>query len=219
MTTLENDLQLLELYLDGELSQSESILLAARLSTDAPLSTELAKLQRERTVRASAMAMLEPSDMAAQQLLWRVRGAMASQQQTATEPSQRSWSPWRIASTGSAAAACLMLGFLFGRIGQRNTAVDNPAITPVAQPAGIASSQTPAGPLKTPNGFVAVGSTPKISVPITNEYGQVVAWQTFDNPEQAKNFTEDLHKAQVNSNAPVTSGQTKLAAHDEQVPF
>ena len=58
--------------------------------------------------------------------------------------------------------------------------------------------------------FHPVGMAPRISVPITDEYGHVVAFQTFDNPEQAKNFTEDLHHARSGTAQPVKSPQPTL---------
>jgi anti-sigma factor RsiW len=212
MTTIDADLELLEQYLDGAVEGSELLQLRDRLSQDAELSDAFKELQAQRTIRQAVWKSMEPDNNAAQQLVWRVRGAVLNQpkHRSSFMPSQ-----WRLASFGSAAAACMVLGFFFGRMGHGG-AISGPATvtehgTPVAEVKPISGSSI------AQSGFVPVGTLPKISVPVTNEYGQVVAWQTFDNPEQAKNFTEDLHRAHSDSNAPATAGQIKTVG--EQVPF
>jgi anti-sigma factor RsiW len=211
-----SDLELLEEYLDGALDAAAVVELRDRLGRDAELSAALAELQSQRAIRQAVYLAMEPTELAAQQLSWRVRGAMLDQQQNSAVSSRSQWSQWRMARIGSAAAACLVLGFFFGRLGHRAA----PAVSPSANPAGIASSDSH-GTLAAdnhPGQFVPVAAAPRISVPITNEYGQVVAWQTFDNSEQAKNFTEDLHKAHGDSAPPVNSAQPKLV-DSPQVPF
>jgi len=189
MTILENDLELLEEYLDGGLEKSAQLKLSDRLATDKQLSDALAVLRSQRALRQAAFASMEPTDLSTQQLMWRVRGAMLDQKRSNAVPMPSRWSQWRIASISSAAAACIILGFFFGRLGH--------------------AGNTPISPSNT--------AEAKISVPITNEYGQVVAWQTFDDANQAKSFTEDYHRTHVQPQRPIGSGQPTLV--DQQVPF
>jgi anti-sigma factor RsiW len=219
MTTTDTDLELLEEYLDGNVEGSALMQLRDRLNRHAELSEALNDLQAQRAMRQAVWQAIEPDTAAAQQLVWRVRGAMLHQPK---RQSLFSISQWQLARVGSAAAACMVLGFLVGRLGHRGDVsplVSAPGFvsTDLKSPAGNSIAQN-GSPSSSTAGFVPVGTTPKISVPITNEYGQVVAWQTFDNPEQAKNFTEDLHRAHGDSSAPATSGQIKTVG-SEQVPF
>jgi hypothetical protein len=50
---------------------------------------------------------------------------------------------------------------------------------------------------------------------VTDESGQVVAWQPFGNPNDAKDFTEDLHRAR----APVGVSPDVRLASEEKVKF
>jgi hypothetical protein len=200
MMNLENDLELLEEYLDGALEKSQEAKLRDRLAADKQLSSTLAALQSQRALRQAAFATMEPTEVSAQQLVWRVRGAMLNQQRAAVVQPNRQWNQWRIASIGSTAAACMVLGFFFGRLGHTGNTVMPPSNT-------------------TPMTMIADRATPKISVPITNEYGQVVAWQTFDNADQAKSFTEDFHRTHGQTQQPAGVGQTRLVDQQVQMPF
>jgi anti-sigma factor RsiW len=223
MTILENDIELLEEYLDGTLDAAAQTMLRTRLAADQQLADALAQLQSQRAIRQAAFKAMEPDDATVQRLMWRVRGATLDQQRTAALQPRRHFSflgnQWRIASMGSAAAACMFLGFTFGRLGHSNTAAPNGSGVGTS----VVSTDT-RGPtiaqVKNPDDqssqFTAVGTAPRISVPITNEYGQVVAWQTFDNPEQAKNFTEELHSTRNASQPPVNSSQPKLVDSPQQ---
>jgi hypothetical protein len=202
MMNVENDLEMLEEYLDGAMEKSQEAKLRDRLAGDSELAETLAELQAQRDLRRAAFAAMEPSEVSTQQLIWQVRGAMLDQQRAnVVQPSPQSsqWrNPWRIANISSAAAACMVFGFFMGRLGHNGN-----------------SSVIPAN--ATPMTNVAENTGPKISVPITNEYGQVVAWQTFNNADQAKNFTEDFHRTHSQSQPAANLGQTRLV--DQQVPF
>jgi anti-sigma factor RsiW len=79
MSVSDEELELLDRYLDGDLGEAEAVGLEARLHADAELSAELAKLREYRGLRAEAFAALEPSDVESQQLNWFVRGALHQQ--------------------------------------------------------------------------------------------------------------------------------------------
>jgi anti-sigma factor RsiW len=212
MMVSDLDLELLEEHLDGALDAAASTALARRLATDAPLAAALEKLKSHRAVRSAVWQSMEPNAVAADRLLWRVKGAIAAQQKGAdvfTAPAAlSSWSSWRITQFASAAAACMVLGFLVGRVGQSGSLTHPKANTDINAGNVAINSNPPANA-----GFTQTGKTPQVLVPISNEYGQVT-WQPFDNAEQAKSFEEDLHKAQGGSMNPAMNVAPKLASQE-----
>jgi hypothetical protein len=129
-------------------------------------------------------------------LTWRVQGAMAATKQ---QP-RRVWSQWQIGRIGSAAAACLVIGFFIGSAGRHGQMI---APTPDVNLPSVAVNTSNTTPASSAAGLL---------VPVTDESGQVVAWQPFDSASQAKAFTEDLHRARVpaSGNAP----DVRLASQD-----
>jgi hypothetical protein len=225
MAVSETDLEILEQYLDGCIKGDDAQMLGRRLATETAFSAALQEVRAQRMVRQALWNSLDPDQTAADRLSWRIRGAVLDQEQNAAR--QRwSWSPWRIASIGSSAAACVVLGFLIGRIGRSGTG------TPVEQPTALVSARVSGeglGGTNSPgdasltslqqpsssNPFHRTNGVPQVMVPITNEYGQVVAWQRFDDADQAKNFEEDLHRTHVQPTGPATAGQPRLASQTE----
>ena len=217
MAIVESDLELLEESLDGGLDAGASAALNVRLASDKDLAAQLVMLKSQRAIRQAALTSMEPDAASAERLIWRVRGAMHDQKSKPAQP-VRVWNSWNFASFGSAAAACLMVGFLFGRVGHSGIATTqehNPGIASNGGGSSLVDVKNDAS--SSPSQFVSMGHLPQISVPVTNEYGQVVAWQNFDNPEQAKSFTEDLHRSR--SAVPTNSGQVKVVDHEQEVPF
>jgi len=208
---LEQDLEQLEQYLDGALDSAAISQLHTRLTADSALASALAELKTQRAVRLAVWQTIDPDSASADRLVWRIKGAMLNQERTVAVKPSKTWNSWRISSVGSAAAACVILGFMFGRAGH------NPAPTPVTTGTPVVGDSTgsqlvqyPAS-VQSPNSAQLVANNkPKLSVPITDEYGRVVAWQTFDNPEDAKNFTEDLHKTRTQQNSSAVTAQPRL---------
>ena len=201
---IDADLDRLEAHLDGALDPAETAALLFRLSTDADLTASLDGLRAERADRAAVWASLEPDDRTVEQLCWRVRGAVAAELSPPAVPRPQWWSftpdPFRVARFSSAAAACLMLGFFGGRLGR------GPAPTP-----SVASSLDPVA-LTQPTPGSAVADGPVV-VPITDEYGRVVASQPFPNAAQARGFLDDLHRArEAPSTATGGDGQVRTAS-------
>jgi hypothetical protein len=223
MLNVETDFEQLEQYLDGVLDGAGLVELQSRLTTDADLSAVLTELKSQRAVRAAVWQSMEGDADSASRLMWRVRGAILQQQkQTAVAQPTRIWSRWRIASVGSAAAACLLVGFFFGRIGgDHNSTATLPSATPAIAklnpPAPFEDEVHPAVD-PAPRETVVLNSATPTMVPITNEYGKVVAYQKFDTPDEARHFAEDLHRARPDNSAPAAPGPSKLAT-EEQVPF
>lgn len=208
MSMLERDLEELEQYLDNGLEPAAVAHLEKRVASETELAAALVELRAQRAVRSAVWQSMEPDTAASERMVWRVRGAMLDRQRSAAVEARNRLNPWRVASFSSAAAACLLFGFTFGRVIHPNVAAPNTAASTAGQ-AAIASGNGASSNL--------VEYKPgDRSVPITNDHGDVVAWQTFDSPEQAKSFYEDLHRAHT---APPVSGNIRTVDQEQPVPF
>lgn len=183
MSVSEQDLELLETWLDGALEPAEASAVAARVAGEPALGLMVEELRQQRSLRAVVWQSMEPDQLSADRVAWQIRGAMADR----SVPRSAGFSPFRLARWGSVAAACVVLGFVAGRSGQ-------PVVMPTAVDSKQPAMQVAAAPDHT-------GQQP-IVVPVTNEYGQVVAWQKFQNSDDARNFTEDLNRAHGNAQTP-----------------
>lgn len=119
----ENDLQMLEIWLDGELPPAEAQDLQARLAGDAPLAAGVAELRQQRELLAGIYAAMEPDEAAIDRVNRRIR----------TSLEQRRRFAWRmhIVRTAGAIAACAAIGFGVGWIGRGGM---NMSATPAAAP-------------------------------------------------------------------------------------
>jgi anti-sigma factor RsiW len=195
MTITEPDLELLEAYLDGEVSGADADALQHRLRAEPELSAAMDDLRSQRAVRQSVWQALEPDQTTADQLAWRIRGAIETQRQM---PARRKWDTWQFARFGSAAAACIVLGFFVGWVGRGHRANVSTVVSPTHNDATDSVAQVQ-------------------MVPVTNEYGQVVAWQPFKDPNDAKAFVEDLHRANtVAPSAAPPDDKVKLISSEEK---
>lgn len=168
----ENDLQLLEEYLDGELSAEESDRLQIRIKAESELAVALDQMRQQRSLRRQAWQGMEPTAVQVDQLLDRVRS---------TARRRELWHrPLRALRFVSAAAACLVLGLIIGRYGKSPA----PVLSPVTDSA-VVRVQNPGT------------SNPRFyDVQLTDSKGQVVAVQRFNTAEEAREFTEDLRRLQ-----------------------
>jgi anti-sigma factor RsiW len=205
MPILANDLESLETYLDGALSDGEAEALRQRLSTDADLSAALKELRLQRATRQAVWASLEPDPATAERFNWRIRGAIADQERACES------NPWRFGRIGSVAAACIVFGFFAGWMGRGNPAAGPNATVP---PSGSGETPVAIDQRTTSTPTVNPSGTP-ILVPVTNEYGQVVAWQQFPNAGVAKDFTEDLHRANHVPSAAPSDDRVKLLSDEK----
>ncbi len=200
MAVSENDLELLETWLDEALSPREADVLRQRVAVEPELSAALAELRSQRSLRASVWAALEPTDTAAQQMNWRIRGALAERQTRRA----LSFGSWAIARIGSVAAACVMLGFFAGWMGHGG----NQGMAPIASqntgPAVAVNQPSDAPPPGTP-----------LYVPVRNAYGQVVSFERFQNTDQAKNFMDNLDQAHGNAVIDQPDDNIKLVSQEK----
>lgn len=177
MSVPETDLELLETWLDGELSPSEAEALSRRLEGEPGLRGALEALRGERALRAAVWSTCEPSELSVERLMGRVDRKI-----TAWE--RRSDWVFRI-RVASAAAACILVGWIGRGIFQPGV---GPAPAPVPGATLVAENTGGPGP--------SVGGA-RVEVPFVDEYGRVVAVQHLP-AEKAKEFYEDLRRWQQN---------------------
>jgi anti-sigma factor RsiW len=172
MSLTENDLELLETYLDGELPTDAAAALTQKLSLSPELAGGLELLRAERAARAQAWRSFEPGALELDRLAERLERAIGQQ------PLHPVWN--RVLSIGrvvTAAAACIVMGIAIGRIGSARDAVLAPGTMggQVAGPSG-AAPQVPA------------------DVILTDDTGRIFV-QRFPSAQAARQFVEDLHRA------------------------
>jgi hypothetical protein len=189
--TGEHDLEQLEALLDGELSVDDEHALRERIAAEPALAEALDRLRAQRDLRALVWRAAEPSEARAATLVSSVRGAIRRDQL---------WDRrLRALRYVSGLAACVALGFLMGRFlpygatsaNQGNGIVFETGRGPVQEVVDTRSAQ----PQPRTSGF---------RVLLTDNYGRVIAEQRFDTFNEARDFTEDLRRAQNRYNAPAT---------------
>ena len=172
----EQDVESLDEYLDGALPPEDAGRLRERLAREPELAAALAELEAERAARAAVWAALEPSDAHARRFADRV---------TTAARRQAVWGRvGRYARFGSAAAACLLVGYLFGWA--------NHDSAPGARPPGTVPGT---GVNTVGSGGDRVGnSAGRYRVPVGyDEQGRPIM-QAFDNLEDARRFAEELRR-------------------------
>jgi hypothetical protein len=133
MPVSDQDVELLETYLDGELTDADAATIDRRLSGEPALSARLDEMRQQRQHRRLAMSMVYRTDAdAVDRLVMAVRTARA----TEAIATRRS-SFWRY--TG-AAAASLLLGLMIGSLLGRSGNVDAPLATNVNHASGMISN-------------------------------------------------------------------------------
>jgi|SRR5882672_4231148 len=111
----DGDIELLEAFLDDELTPAQSLLLRDRLASEPNLAGELEQLRAERKLRANMFLGLEGGEEAiVERILAQVGPAVPD---VAAKVSDRA-GPTRLRLRyAMAAAACIVLGFLIGWMG------------------------------------------------------------------------------------------------------
>jgi anti-sigma factor RsiW len=170
MAVSENDLELLEAYLDDALSMGEADQLRARLANDAELAGALERVRAERATRRTFFASLEPDDSTIAKLTAQVRASMARRRYFSRV--------LRLGRYITAAAACVVAGFLargwFDHPNPNQTANGNPNNTKIEK---IEIYQ----------------------VTLRDDAGHVVGVQKFNSLEKAQEFAADLARWQSHS--------------------
>ncbi len=182
----DSDIDLLEMYLDDAMTPEEAEALRRRVAESPGLSEALSRLRDERAARQAVWQALEPNDVEIGRLIGRVRQSIRHR-----EHWTRRWQVFRI---GTAAAACLAFGFFGGWLGR--------GASPTVDPAGPAVTGVASLP---PAGAGNAGhqlDSPGFHVVLTDLAGRAVAVQTFDTPEKAREFVEDVDRMQNRQTRP-----------------
>ena len=189
--TSEHDLDQLETLLDGELTVDEEFALRQRITVEPALAAALERLRAERDLRSLVWRAVEPGEAHVTKLVSNVRGAIRRDEVWNTRR--------RALRYVSGLAACILVGFLMGRYLPYGT-------TSEKQGNGIVF-ESGRGPIAEVMDTRAPQSQPRTSgfkVLLTDNYGRVIAEQRFDTFNEARDFTEDLRRAQNRYNAPAT---------------
>src|SRR5690349_663987 len=124
----EQDLEQLEAYVDGELSTSDEDALRARLAAEPILAEAMRRVRADRDIRMAVWKGYEPDEAAVARLIARI---------DASVDRTTNWAyTLRNLKRVSAAAACIVLGVLIGRVGNQDSMMPNGPITTVSNPGG-----------------------------------------------------------------------------------
>lgn len=162
----EDDMILLESYLDDALSPTEVAALDARLNEDAELTAALEQLRAERAARRQAFSSMEPSQAAADRFAGHVLAAVRRKE------SGFRWSGF--ARWGGLAAACVLIGFGAGWM-TRLSVASGPSGQPVIQ---VINTPTETGGV--------------IQAALLDQEGNLLGMHKFQSVEDAKQFVDEL---------------------------
>ncbi len=184
MALTDNDLEMLDGYLDDALEMGEVELLRARLASDAEFAAALEGVRGERAARRMFFAALEPDDAAVVNFTARVKASTMRRNRFAFV--------LRAGRYLTAAAACLAVGF-FARGWFGHSAGDSSK--------GVLVDGR--------QGTLKVEKIEVYQVTLRDESGKVLGVQKFNSIEKAREFAADLDRWQSRS-AKLASGQFVL---------
>ncbi len=164
---IDPDFELLENYLDGELSPAEVLRVERRLSAEPELAAALGRMGAEYEVRRAAYRSLEPDARAADALASAVGRRVRLAAGTASR--RRLFHFGRLAG---ALAACVAISFSAGWVGR-----------------GFSAANKQAPPAR--------GEPYVYQVALTDDHGNITAVQQFDKLEDAQAFAADLGRWQA----------------------
>lgn len=185
MATSEDDFDLLQSYLDGELPVAECEGLWQRLAAEPELDSELQRFRIDRALRQQMWDSLEPAEHDAHRMHDHIVHA-ARRARTMRIVS-------RVGSVLTSIAACLLFGFAVGWFGRGH--VTSPMASRSAD-ANMVSGVTPPG-------------AQKYVVYVRDASGNVVATQQFDSYAEAQQFANDLTRSQEMQRSPLVPAEDK----------
>ena len=183
------DFQLLESYLDGELTAAEANRLEWRLSAEPELSSALGRMCDDYALRQAAFRSLEPDGRAAEALNWSFARSARRIDRAALQGASRRRS-LRLGRLAGALAACVAVSFCAGWVGRGYAAQTNVASAPAGH-----SGQDPA-----PRESKEEPSVYQVA--LTDERGNITAVQKFDKLEEAQAFAADVGRWQARQQRP-----------------
>ena len=171
----EQDLEQLEAYVDGELTTTQEDALRARLSAEPLLSEAMRRVRADREIRMAVWKGYEPDEASVARLIAKVDAAVDRDTKWAYT--------LRNVKRFTAAAACIVLGVLIGRVGNSDALMTGGG-GGGGTIASVPGSNVP-GPTMVSN---------PIEFPIVNERGQAVGVQRFQSTREAQEFLDELNR-------------------------
>jgi anti-sigma-K factor RskA len=179
----DDDLLLLETYLDGELSEDEAQAVVRRMNEDAAFSAVFQRLSSERHLRQDCFRVMEREEISASATMSSADRVSRSIHQAATR--ELVWSTrLRVIRQVSALAACLVVGVGVGWIANSSRAPLRPQ-----NPSSV-TDRTNVVP-------VDYDQQPGFKVAITDNQGRVLAEQHFNTLSEAREFSNDIARYQA----------------------
>jgi hypothetical protein len=223
----ESDLEMLESYLDDELSALETEALLRRLSDDPALSAALKELTAQRDLRRAVFATFEPSEISVNRVIATVERKVDGHM------------IWAERARGlrvlSGVAATLLLGFLGGYVFHAGNAAQHSApglaSNNIAAPMNtVASTGTQSGQREIvfpnrPPSFVTYPTMTGTPVPtgsenfasynvaVTDDAGNIIGVQRFPTLQQAQEFQNDIGRLRQQSKQ-LQKGGVKLISDE-----
>ncbi len=219
MSVSEQDLELLETWLDGELPEEQSELLRRRLSAEPELSQAMDHLRSERATRTQIWHDLEPSDTQAESLVAEIRRAIVKHEVWAVR--------FRTLRSVSGIAASIAIVFLAGWMSRSRLQVGPTSTAALTNSTQVANNNVPISNNTNPNIAVPVPGNPSnvfVSAPsnpanvmvnarpeanglsrlrptykvlVLDPFGRLLHTQELDKLEDAQKFTEELGRWQM----------------------
>jgi hypothetical protein len=194
MSVVEVDVEILEAFLDGGLSEAQAEAVRQRLASDPTFSHALNELIAERDTRDRFYATLQRHDSAEDQVVGRLLGgverALDQHERREMARSDRR----RMARYISAAAACVLFSFSAGWIGHRHSSDRAPFGG--AFGGALLSDQQAAAPSGTGIGTLVSNVRPSgVDVTLTDSLGRILGVQHFDSLDEARNFARDVRRS------------------------
>ena len=171
MNISDEDIQMMDTHLDGQLPEADAIAFRSRLESDPSLTQSFAEVQQDRLVRASVFRALEPSDAQLDALVTKLRNGTTG----AGKSESKSQSLFRIGIRRiAAAAACVLVGVFAAQWYHRSNPVGKTTLT---NKTDVAAAQS-------------------YRVALVDEAGRESAAQDFSSKEMADEFAKDLKQWQ-----------------------
>lgn len=177
--TTDQDVELLEAYTDGELPSPAREALEDRLAAEPQLRALLESLRSERALRSEVWKSFQPNDSVVEHLVARVHASVDRRTNWAARLNRL--------RPVSAAAACILIGFLVGRVAYRSD---------------LGTPGVPTGPMSvvqippTAGGVTVAGFGPRATTQfrVVDANNQPVTVQPFNSAQEAQQFVEDLNQ-------------------------
>jgi hypothetical protein len=189
----EHDIEGLEELLDGEMPDADANALRARVAAEPALSAAFERLRAERDIRRQMWRAFEPDESQIFTFVSVIR--------TAVRKGELRLKRARALRYVSGLAACLLLGFLFGKF------VPFGNVTPRDRGTGIIFDNSSAGGgamevLNNGNRAARQAVPGGFKVLLTDSYGNVLGEQRFNSFDEAREFTQDLGRMQRRNQQP-----------------